>query len=161
LSEQWKQEIGALAITLRQVVAVVETTREVGSPCAPSATVGVVEKDVGNWGSVLGAGSVQAAEKSKPKPELKARKKEKPPKVVVTAATEEVERAKVETKVVEEAVVTEKVKVAAVVETTREVGSPRAPSATVGVVEEDVGNWGMLSAWDHILGVARCVQRLV
>jgi hypothetical protein len=44
--------------------------------------------NMGNWGSVLAADSVQAAEKSKlkpkpkpkPKPELKPRKKEKPPK---------------------------------------------------------------------------------
>jgi hypothetical protein len=77
--EEFKQEAGALVTTLRQVV---------GSSSTPavSATVEAVEKDVGNWGSVLAASSVQAASKSKigSKDELKPRKKEKPEKVMAT-----------------------------------------------------------------------------
>lgn len=86
--EQWKQEAGALVTTLRPVV---------GSSTTPavSATVGAVEKDAENWGSVLAAGSVQAASESRIESngELKPRKKEKPDPVV--AATK-VETAKAE-----------------------------------------------------------------
>jgi hypothetical protein len=78
LLEQLKQQIGTFATLeqLKQVVAEKTTTCEVESPCVPSATVGAVEKDLGNWGSVLTASSVQAVERSKP--EEKAEKVDAP-----------------------------------------------------------------------------------
>ena len=99
--DRWKQEAGALVTTLRQVIVEKTTNCEVQSPCVPSATVGAVEKDTGNWGSVLAASSVQAVERSKPeekaekvdtpKPKSKPRNKENVDKVVQT-----VERSKPE-----------------------------------------------------------------
>jgi hypothetical protein len=99
--DRWKQEAGALVTTLRQVVVEKTTNCEVQSPCVPLATVGAVEKDTGNWGSVLAASSVQAVERSKPeekaekvdapKPKSKPRNKENVEKVVQT-----VERSKPE-----------------------------------------------------------------
>jgi hypothetical protein len=86
--EQWKQEAGALVATLRQETAVVKANCEVESPCAPLATVGVVEKDMGDWGSVLAADSVLAAavtvEKSRSKKKDKSVKVVAPVDVVAT-----------------------------------------------------------------------------
>jgi hypothetical protein len=103
LLEQLRQQVGTF-VTLeqvKQVVAEKTVNCEVQSPFVPSATVGAVEKDTGNWGSVLAASSVQAVERSKPeekaekvdtpKPKSKPRNKENVDKVVQT-----VERSKPE-----------------------------------------------------------------
>ena len=103
--DRWKQEAGALVTTLRQVVVESRTmamTRscEVQSPCVPSATVGAVEKDTGNWASVLAASSVErwkpepeekAEEVEAPKPKPKPRRKENVEKVVQAAERTEPE----------------------------------------------------------------------